>query len=34
MGVIPFIWFLVEGFAIRYPLPEIPDEVPEKFRND
>jgi len=24
-----FVWFLVVGFAIRYPFPEIRDEVPE-----
>jgi hypothetical protein len=21
MGVIPFVWFLVVGFAVRYPVP-------------
>jgi hypothetical protein len=29
MGVIPF-WFVV--FAVRYPFPEIRDEVPENFK--
>jgi len=31
MGVIPFVWFLLVGFAVRYPFPEIRHEVPEKF---
>src|SRR5437762_1949296 len=26
-----FIWFLVCGFCLRYPFPEIRDEVPENF---
>jgi hypothetical protein len=33
MGVIPFlVWFLVVGFGVRYPFPEIRDEVPENFK--
>jgi len=35
MGVFPFcLVFGLYFFAIRYPFPEIRDEVPEKFRND
>jgi len=33
IGVIPFGLVLFVGFAVRYPFPEIQDEVPEKFRN-
>jgi hypothetical protein len=33
MGVIPFCLVLSCGFAVRYPFPEIRDEVPEKFLN-
>jgi hypothetical protein len=29
MGVIRFVWFLAMDFAIRYPFPETPGEVPE-----
>jgi len=36
MNVIPFCFFgfLVCSFAVRYPLPEIRDEVPEKLVKD
>jgi len=32
MGVIPFCLVLSSGFAVRYPFPEIRDEVPENFK--
>jgi len=33
MGVISFlVWFLVVGFGVRYPFPEIRDEVLEIFK--
>ena len=32
MGVIPFGLVFSCGFAVRYPFPEIRDEVPENFK--
>jgi hypothetical protein len=29
---VSFLWFLVVGFDVRYPFPEIRDEVPENFK--
>jgi hypothetical protein len=34
MGVIPFCLVLSCGFAVRYPFPEIRDEVPGNFQDN